>query len=213
MESAGWKRDSEDTPTGDMATPLARRAWSPDRPDSSAKGNPTHDRVRVLDAGEPGWRTVRGRRIGCRALSVRLGKPKLTRAGEEGGTGGKEGAGQEGLTLNSSRLRGHRTCLVAERGSWILPAPGPRLGGSALPERGHETVWWRTCLAFPAVHGYPGCYPLFYVTLGEALRMPCSSLRKRRVELQGTGAPHFVCSTDPTRGPLPPFTPVSGSHP
>lgn len=52
------------------------------------------------------------------------------------------------MTLNSSRPRGHSTCLPAERDSWILPAPGPRLCGSALPERGQGTVSRRTCLAF-----------------------------------------------------------------
>lgn len=80
----------------------------------------------------------------------------------------------------------------------ILPAPGPRPGGSALPERGRGTVSWKTCLAFSSVRSYPGHFSLLCVPLGEALRMPCLSLRKRQVELQGTGAPHFVCSTDPT---------------
>lgn len=119
-------------------------------------------------------------------------------AGQEGGTRGEEGAGREGLTLNSSGPRGHATCSAAKRSSCILPAPGPRPGGSALPERGRGTVSWKTCLAFSSVRSYPGHFSLLCVPLGEALRMPCLSLRKRQVELQGTGAPHFVCSTDPT---------------
>lgn len=42
---------------------------------------------------------------------------------------------------------------------------------------------------------------------GRHLRMTFSSVRKRQLVLAGTGASYFICSTDPTRGPLLPSLP------
>lgn len=48
---------------------------------------------------------------------------------------------------------------------WVLPAPGPGLGGSSLPEPGPGAVSWRTCLAFSSGHSYPGGSSLRFVPL------------------------------------------------
>ena len=124
----------------------------------------------------------------------------------ESGIQGEEGAGQEGLTLNPSGLRGHPTCLAT--GSYPLRGQGWavalfRSQGRGLFRAEHVSLFPPSTLVLS----------LLCVPLGKALRIPCSSLRKRQVALQGTGAPHFVCSSDPTRGPLPPFPRVPRPHP
>lgn len=133
-------------------------------------------------------------------------------AGKESGTQGEEG--REGLTLNSSGLRGHPTCLSAERavgGSYLLRGPGSAVALVRREGRG----------LFHVEHVSP--FPLSTLILVAFLSPTCASEKHYRclvpqsgrdkLNFKGPGAPHFVCSTDPTRGPLPPFTPVPGPHP
>lgn len=119
-----------------------------------------------------------------------LGKPKLTDGGKRKWHprgGGAGGADPEFIrTERSSDLFVGRA-----RSWWILPAPGPWLRGSACPQGGQGTVSCRTCLPFSSLHSYLGSLSLPYMRLGEALQMPCSSVRKRQVELQGTRSPTF----------------------
>ena len=87
--------------------------------------------------------------------SVGLGQLKLTDGGgrwhPRGGGGGTGRIDPESIrTERSSDLSGGR----------ILPAPGPGLGGSALPEPGQGTVSWRACLAFSSVHSWSVFSPL-----------------------------------------------------
>lgn len=127
---------------------------------------------------------------GCRALSTELGK-------EEANEGRRE-HGQEGLALNSRGLKGHPTSLPAGRASWVLPASGPRLRGSARLERGQGTVSWRTCLAFSSVHFYLGRFSLPCVLLGE--NSACL-------------APHSGRDWLNFKGPGPTFCLINRSHP
>lgn len=178
MQGAGWRRDSADS-----ASPLPRRAGSLGRPDSNVEENPSHD------GGRLGWRTMRPG-TGCRTPREGLGKPKLTNGGKRKWHprgGGAGGADPEFIrTERSSHLFVGRA-----RSWWILPAPGPWLRGSACPQGGQGTVSCRTCLPFSSLHSYLGSLSLPYMRLGEALQMPCSSVRKRQVELQGTRSPTF----------------------
>lgn len=148
---------------------------------------------------------------GGRTLSEGLGKftNSKERRWQPRGGGGKR---QEGLTLNSSGLRGHATSLPAELDSWILPASGPRLGGSARPERGQGTVSWRTCLAFPSVHSYLGCPFLLCVPLGENYGCLAPHSGRDQMNFKGQG-PHILSARQ-----IPPadhslLIPFSESHP
>lgn len=164
--------------------------------------------------GDP-WRIVRPEDWLLGAQRRRASRSSPT-AGEEGGTEGRRTQGKEGSTPNSSALRGHPTCLRASaiRGSYLLRGSGwavalfPSQGWGLFPGA-HDSLF-----PLPTLNLVAFLSPLCPLGVGgNVLRTTCSSLRKRQVELQGTEAPHFVCSTDPTRGPLPPFTAVSGSHP
>lgn len=121
-------------------------------------------------------------------------------------TKGRGGGGerQGRLTPNSSGLRGQPTSLPTERDSWILPASGPRLGSSARPERGQGTVSWRTCLAFPSAHSDLGRFSLLSVPLGENYGRLAPRSGRDKLNFRGRGP--TLCSTDPTRGPLPPHS-------
>ena len=123
--------------TWDMTTALARRAWSLDRPGSRAKGNPIHD-----PAPKTGY-------------SVGLGQPKLT---DGGGRWHPRGRGGGTGRIDPESIRNERASDLS--GGRILPAPGPGLGGSALPEPGQGTVSWRACLAFSSVHSWSLFSPL-----------------------------------------------------
>lgn len=120
------------------------------------------------------WGTVRPR-TGCREFHGVPGEPKLTdgegRRGHRGGGGGDAGGG--GVDPEFIWTERSSDLFAGKRSSWILPAPDPALGGSALPEPGLGTVSWRTCLAFSSAHSYPGRFsfpfvPLWGLGVGEA---------------------------------------------
>ena len=138
VQGARPRRDS----AGDVPTPLPRRAGSPDRPDSDVEGKSAHDLARVADAGRPVEdRAPRGLVAGS---STPPGKPELTDGGGGRWHRGEEDAGEGGVDPEFICTERSSDLFAGKRNSWILPAPGLRLGGSALPEPGLGTVSWST---------------------------------------------------------------------
>lgn len=100
------------------------------------------------------WRLMRPR-TGCRELSAGREKLKLTDGGGGKWHGEDAGAGEGGVDPEFNQTERSSDLFVGKRCSWVLPAPGPRLGGSALPEPGQGALSWRTCLAFSSAHSSP----------------------------------------------------------
>lgn len=196
------------SPLDAWRAPLARRAWSPDRPDPSVKGNTTHDPGRVPDAGRPGWRAVRPR-TGYRALSVALRQPKLTdgrarRWHPRGGGGGTGGIDPKFIrTERSCDLFGGKARLGV---SYLLRGPGRavalfRSAGGGLFRGKHVSLFPPSALILVTFLSSACPWERHY---------GCLASRSGRDKLNFKGQGLHILSA---RQIPPPFTPVSGSHP
>jgi hypothetical protein len=111
--------------------------------------------------------------------------------------------------LWSHQDSGHATCVLEERGGWILPSLGRQLGGCTPPEQGRGAVSWTYLSPLSTLISVA-----FLCSMDlEERHYGCLSPHSEWSYTQGIGAPYFVCWADPTRRPLPPFTHVSGSYP